>query len=56
MEITKGHPQAADQFAAALGVHLRLQDEHLHPLLLVVVRHLHQGRALAAVHCAVTEI
>ena len=34
------HPQAADQFAAALGVHLRLQDEHLHPLLLVVVRHI----------------
>ena len=48
--------QTAHEVAAALGVHLRLEDEHPHPLLLVVVGHLHQRGALAAVHCAVTEI
>ena len=48
--------QTADQLTAALGIHLRLEDQHPHPLLLVVVGHLHQGGALAAVHRAVTEI
>ena len=50
------HAQAADQLAAALGIHLRLEDEHPHSLLLVVVGHLHQGGALAAVHGTVTKI
>ena len=46
----------ADQFAAAFGVHLRLEDQHLHALLFIVVGHLHQGCALAAVHGTVTKI
>ena len=50
------HPQPADQLAAAFGVHLRFQDQHPHPLFFVVVRNLHQGGALAAVHRAVSEI
>ena len=46
----------ADQLAAALGIHLRLQNEHLHALLFVVVGHLHQRGAFAAVHGTVSEV
>ena len=50
------HAQAADQLAAALGIHLGLQDQHPHPLLFVVVGHLHQRGAFAAVHGTVSEV
>ena len=50
------HAQAADQFAAAFGVHLRLEDQHLHALLFIIVGHLHQGCALAAVHGTIAKI
>ena len=51
-----GYAQTAEQFVAALGVHAGFHYQHPHAAFLVIVGHLHQGGAFAAVHGAVAKI
>ena len=48
--------QAGDDGVLPLGVNGRLQDQHAHAALFIIVGDLHECGSLAAVHCAVSEI
>ena len=48
--------QAGDDGVLPLGVNGRLQDQHAHAALFIIVGNLHERGSLAAVHCAVSEI